>query len=182
MSNTIAMLQEVEESLKIVQDHTDMPAVICIAAQAGLLLVQKYHSMNDECEVYQIAIGNIYGHFCTLIWCPYTFYNYMSRQEVAMVCRPQLESSHHRRDKAAGDRSLDNILQTTGKCYCCHCSRNCCECSGHREFAFDFHRWFTNHFNQAGLSMETAPKTEVNTSTWQHWRLSSCAHDWRGWD
>jgi len=61
------MLQEVEESLEIVWDHTGMPAVIHVAAHAGLLLAQKYHSMNDECEVYWIAIGNNYSHFGILI-------------------------------------------------------------------------------------------------------------------
>jgi hypothetical protein len=67
VSNTIPMLEEVEESLEIVQDHTGMPAVICVAAHAGLLLAQKYHSMNDECEVYQIAISNNYSYFCSFI-------------------------------------------------------------------------------------------------------------------
>ena len=67
MSNTIPMLQEVEESLEIVRDHTGMPAVIRVTAHAGLLLAQKYHSMNDECEVYWIAISNNYSYFCAFI-------------------------------------------------------------------------------------------------------------------
>lgn len=138
MSNTIPMLQEVEESPEIVRDHTGMPAVIRVAAHAGLLLAQKYHSMNDECEVYRIAIGNNYSYFGILIKYPYCFYSYVSGQEVAMVCGPRLESGLRRRDKAAGNRSLDNILQTTGKCCSCCCSCHCCEHSGHCEFAFNF--------------------------------------------
>jgi len=67
VSNTIPMLQEVEESLEIVRDHTGMPAVIRVTAHAGLLLAQKYHSMNDECEVYWIAISNNYSYFCAFI-------------------------------------------------------------------------------------------------------------------
>lgn len=51
------MLQEVEEALKLVRKHVSMPKVIRVAAHAALMLAQKYHSLNDECEVYRIAIG-----------------------------------------------------------------------------------------------------------------------------
>ena len=96
----------------MVREHTSMPAVICVAAHAGLLLAQKYHLMNDECEVYRIAIGNNYSYLCALIQYPYNFCSHVSRQEVAMVCRPQLESGSHRRGKAAGNRSVDNVKPT----------------------------------------------------------------------
>jgi hypothetical protein len=51
------MLQEVEEALELVWEHAAMPKVIRVAAHAALMLAQKYHSLNDECEVYRIAIG-----------------------------------------------------------------------------------------------------------------------------
>ena len=35
VSNTIPMLQKVEESLEIVQEYTSMPTVICVAVHAG---------------------------------------------------------------------------------------------------------------------------------------------------
>jgi hypothetical protein len=53
----MTMLQEVEEALEIVHEHAAMPKVIQVAAHAALMLAQKYHLLNDECEVYQIAIG-----------------------------------------------------------------------------------------------------------------------------
>jgi hypothetical protein len=61
--DTIPALQEVEEALALVRDHASMPKVIRVAAHASLMLAEKYHSMNDECEVYRIAIGE----FCDRI-------------------------------------------------------------------------------------------------------------------
>jgi hypothetical protein len=55
--DTIPMLQEVEEALALVREHTSLPKVIRVAAHAALMLAEKYHSLNDECEVYRIAIG-----------------------------------------------------------------------------------------------------------------------------
>lgn len=51
------MLQHIEESLTLVEAHTELPKVIRVAAHAALMLTQKYHSLNDECEVYRIAMG-----------------------------------------------------------------------------------------------------------------------------
>lgn len=156
MSNTIPMLQEVEESLEMVREHTGMPAVIRVAAHAGLLLAQKYHSMNDECEVYRIAIGNNYSYLCALIQYPYNFCSHVSRQEVAMVCRPQLESGSHRRGKAAGNRSVDNVLQTNSKC--CRSPCHCCECFGHREFASIFAGYLLTISIKPGSRWKLLPK------------------------
>jgi hypothetical protein len=58
--NTIPALQEVEEALALVCDHASMPKVIRVAAHASIMLAERYHSMNDEREVYQIAIGEFY--------------------------------------------------------------------------------------------------------------------------
>lgn len=55
------MLQELEDSLKIVQEHASLPNVLRVAAHAALMLAEKYHSLNDECEVYRIAIGAFSG-------------------------------------------------------------------------------------------------------------------------
>ena len=51
------MLQHIEELLTLVAAHTELPKVIWVAAHAALMLTQKYHSLNDECEVYHIAMG-----------------------------------------------------------------------------------------------------------------------------
>jgi hypothetical protein len=51
------MLQRIEESLTLVEAHIELPKVIQVAAHAALMLTQKYHSLNDECEVYRIAMG-----------------------------------------------------------------------------------------------------------------------------
>ena len=51
------MLQHIEESLTLVAAHTKLPKVIQVAVHAAFMLMQKYYSLNDECEVYHIAIG-----------------------------------------------------------------------------------------------------------------------------
>ena len=51
------MLQHIEESLTLVAAHAELPKVIRVTAHAALMLMQKYHTLNDECEVYCIAMG-----------------------------------------------------------------------------------------------------------------------------
>lgn len=33
------------------------PAIVCLAAQAALIMVGKYYALTDDCEVYRLAIG-----------------------------------------------------------------------------------------------------------------------------
>lgn len=51
------MLDDVERSLVKARDDEANPNVARVAAHASLLLLEKYHSLTDECEVYRIAIG-----------------------------------------------------------------------------------------------------------------------------
>jgi hypothetical protein len=61
------MLESLEQCMVAVRDQTKgrLPNSIRVAAQASLLLIDKYFSFTDECEVYQIAIGTsitFYNH------------------------------------------------------------------------------------------------------------------------
>lgn len=53
------MLEAIEESMVAVRDDSDakLPNVVRIAAQAALLLIDKYSIFTSDCELYQIAIG-----------------------------------------------------------------------------------------------------------------------------
>jgi len=51
------MLTDLEDALKRVREHESLPNVLRVAAHAALMLAEKYYSLNDECEVYHIAIG-----------------------------------------------------------------------------------------------------------------------------
>jgi hypothetical protein len=53
------MLEAIEESMVAVRDDDDaeLPNVIRVAAQAALLLIDKYSIFTSDCELYQIAIG-----------------------------------------------------------------------------------------------------------------------------
>lgn len=57
--DTIPMLHDVEVALGLVRDHSSLPNVIRVAAHAALMLAEKYHSFNDKCEVYCIAVGEL---------------------------------------------------------------------------------------------------------------------------
>ncbi|GBE89936.1 Putative AC transposase OS=Zea mays PE=2 SV=2 [Sparassis crispa] len=56
---TVPMLEQLEHQLTAVRDDVDMelPSVICIAAQASLLVVGKYYALTDDTDVYRIAIA-----------------------------------------------------------------------------------------------------------------------------
>jgi len=55
----LPMLDAIEEALVHIRDdeEEDLPNIIRVAAHAALLLLDKYFSLTDECEVYRIAIG-----------------------------------------------------------------------------------------------------------------------------
>lgn len=86
------MLDDVEDALVRVREEAELPNVLRVAAHAALMLAQKYHSMNDECEVYRIAIGK----YCCLFFAFFfitlsnLFRSYVPRQETGMVCGARL--------------------------------------------------------------------------------------------
>lgn len=53
----VPLLRSIQVSLAAVRDATDLPNVIRVAAQASLLVCNKYFSLSDDCEVYRIAIA-----------------------------------------------------------------------------------------------------------------------------
>jgi hypothetical protein len=64
------MLDALEHCMISVRDATQgsLPNSIRVAAQAALLLIDKYFSLTDECEVYAIAIGNHIGCYFVMIF------------------------------------------------------------------------------------------------------------------
>ena len=58
------MLDNLEATMvNIQQAETGLPNVIRVTAYAALLLIDKYISLTNECELYQIAIGTYYNQF-----------------------------------------------------------------------------------------------------------------------
>jgi hypothetical protein len=55
--DVIPMLEDLETAMIKVRNAVDLPHVIRVAAHAALMVIDKYYSLTDECEVYQIAIG-----------------------------------------------------------------------------------------------------------------------------
>ena len=57
--DAVPILEEIEESMVAVRDddNAELPNVIRVAAQAALLLIDKYSIFTSDCELYQIAIG-----------------------------------------------------------------------------------------------------------------------------
>lgn len=57
--DAIPMLESLEESMLAIRDDSvnHLKNVFRVAAQAALLLIDKYSIFTDECELYQIAIG-----------------------------------------------------------------------------------------------------------------------------
>ncbi|KDQ17361.1 hypothetical protein BOTBODRAFT_105785, partial [Botryobasidium botryosum FD-172 SS1] len=55
---TIPILEDIEKQLKRIvnQDCGPVPAVVRVAAQAAILVQNKYYHLTRECEVYQIAL------------------------------------------------------------------------------------------------------------------------------
>ena len=53
------MLDSIEKSMTLVRDDDDskLPDVVRVAAQAVLLLINKYYILTKDCELYVIAIG-----------------------------------------------------------------------------------------------------------------------------
>jgi hypothetical protein len=65
------MLDSIEQSMKLVRDDIrnqddeddELPNVVRVAAQAVLLLIDKYYTLMKDCELYTIAIGKCETHF-----------------------------------------------------------------------------------------------------------------------
>lgn len=58
--DAVPILEAIEESMVAVRDDDDaeLPNVVRVAAQAALLLIDKYSIFTSDCELYQIAIGS----------------------------------------------------------------------------------------------------------------------------
>ncbi|KAJ7659488.1 hypothetical protein B0H17DRAFT_902313, partial [Mycena rosella] len=52
----IPMFEDLEPALTKIKSDTEMPNIIRVAAHAASLVLDKYHSLSDECEVYPVAI------------------------------------------------------------------------------------------------------------------------------
>jgi hypothetical protein len=66
IADVLPMLDSIEKSMTLVRDDDDseLPNVVRVAAQAVLLLIDKYYSLMKDCELYVIAIGKcIMSHF-----------------------------------------------------------------------------------------------------------------------
>jgi hypothetical protein len=59
IADVLPMLDSIEKSMTLVRDDDDseLPNVVRVAAQAALLLIDKYYSLMKDCELYVIAIG-----------------------------------------------------------------------------------------------------------------------------
>ena len=66
-ADVLPMLNSIEKSMTLVHDDDDnkLPNVVCVAAQAVLLLINKYYSLMKDCELYVIArqVHNIVSFF-----------------------------------------------------------------------------------------------------------------------
>ena len=53
------MLDSIERSMTLVRDdeESELPNVVCVAAQVVLLLINKYYTLMKDCELYIIVIG-----------------------------------------------------------------------------------------------------------------------------
>ncbi|KAJ7488368.1 hypothetical protein FB451DRAFT_1337405 [Mycena latifolia] len=56
IADTIGALEDLISSLKRVRDDDETSNVVRVAARAAVMVAEKYFSLNDECEVYAIAI------------------------------------------------------------------------------------------------------------------------------
>ena len=59
IGDVLPMLDSIEKSMTLVRDDDDskLPDVVRVAAQAVLLLINKYYILTKDCELYVIAIG-----------------------------------------------------------------------------------------------------------------------------
>jgi hypothetical protein len=59
ITEVLPILDSIEQSMTLVRDDDDseLPDVVRVAAQAVLLLIDKYYSLMKDCELYVIAIG-----------------------------------------------------------------------------------------------------------------------------
>jgi len=60
------MLCDVQASMVAVRDTVSLSSVTHIAAHAALMLLNKYFSLTDECEIYPISIGGLVMSFYCL--------------------------------------------------------------------------------------------------------------------
>ena len=67
------MLDSIEQSMNLVCDdaESELPNVVCVAAQAVLILINKYYTLMKDTKLYVIAIGKhgILYYFLVLTLC-----------------------------------------------------------------------------------------------------------------
>jgi hypothetical protein len=61
------MLDAIKLALIRAHNTTEAPNVVRVAAHASLLLLLKYHSLMDDCDMYPIAIGKLFQHVIMVI-------------------------------------------------------------------------------------------------------------------
>lgn len=85
--DVIPTLEELREGMIAARDDqvNKVSNTIRVACQAGILLIDKYSTFTNDCEIYIIAIGTN----CLSLCMPYVadnfFFSYVPRQEVKMV-------------------------------------------------------------------------------------------------
>ena len=67
--DAVPILEDIGDSLQAVRDDEDdeLPNVVQVAAQAGLLLAHKYSLLSADSKLYQIAIGLLLCNFHLLL-------------------------------------------------------------------------------------------------------------------
>ena len=78
------MLEDLEHELQNLQNDCEVPDVIRIAAQAALIMVDKYYALTDDCEVYRISISES-QLLCTDILLINTPPSHVPEQEARLV-------------------------------------------------------------------------------------------------
>jgi hypothetical protein len=76
-------MEAMERDLQTVRNASALPAPICLAAIAALLVLSKYYVLTDDNEVYRIALGLSY--FEVMIICLTFDSSYVPQQEVEVV-------------------------------------------------------------------------------------------------
>jgi hypothetical protein len=66
------MLDSIEQSMNLVCDDEEskLSNVVCVAAQAVLILINKYYTLMKDTELYVIAIGKCAIFFLFLVLTP----------------------------------------------------------------------------------------------------------------
>jgi hypothetical protein len=72
IAEVLPMLDSIEQSMNLVCDdeESELSNVVCVAAQAVLILINKYYTLMKDTELYVIAIGKCAIFFLFLVLTP----------------------------------------------------------------------------------------------------------------